>query len=90
MVLLVIAAELLFVVLILALLTRAPSGMLGHSSQLSEARADWREAHERAERLLEQLLTPREYQTLQRRGYLEFPVAFTRAGRTASHVTTAR
>jgi hypothetical protein len=72
-VLLVIAAELLFVVLILALLTRAPTGVLGYSIRRSDVRADWRLAQERAEVLLHQLLTPEERELLARRGYLEVP-----------------
>jgi len=73
MVLLVIAAELLFVLLILALLTRAPYGVLGHATLSADARADWRQAQERAEALLKRVLSPDEYERLQRRGYLEVP-----------------
>jgi hypothetical protein len=72
-VLLVIAAELLFVLLILALLTRAPYSMLAYPALYAEGRADWRQAQERAERLLRQILTPEDYGLLLRRGYLELP-----------------
>ena len=71
MVLLVIAAELLFVLLILALLTRAPYGVLAHPALSADARADWRQAQERAETLLRDVLSVEGYEQLQRRGYLE-------------------
>jgi len=72
-VLLVIAAELLFVLLILALLTRAPYGVLAHPALYVDTRSDWRQAQERAEALLRDLLSPDEYDRLLRRGYLELP-----------------
>ncbi len=74
MVLTVIVLELLFVLLIVCLLCRAPYGVLAHPP-LSGAgrRSDWREAQERAEQLLRDLLTEDEYRTLNRRGYLEVP-----------------
>jgi len=70
-VLLVIAAELLFVVLILLLLTRSPNGRLTRPGSRREARAEWRRAQERAECLLQHVLTPEESEALRRRGYLE-------------------
>jgi hypothetical protein len=73
-VLTVIGLELLFVLLIVCLLCRAPYGVLTHQPQLgSGRRSDWREAHERAEALLRDLLTEEEYRQLNRRGYLEVP-----------------
>jgi hypothetical protein len=74
-VLAVIGLELLFVLLILCLLCRAPCGVLAsYPPQLgSTRRSDWREAQERAEALLRDLLTDEEYRQLNRRGYLEVP-----------------
>ena len=72
MVLTVIVLELLFVLLIVCLLCRAPYGVLAHQPHLgSGRRSDWREAQERAEALLRELLTDDEYRQLNRRGYLE-------------------
>ena len=74
MVLTVIGLELLFVLLIVCLLCRAPYGVLAHQPQLGVGRRpDWREAQERAEALLRELLTEDEYRQLNRRGYLEIP-----------------
>jgi hypothetical protein len=71
-VLTVIGLELLFVLLIVCLLCRAPYGVLAHQPQFSPVRrSDWREAQERAEALLKQLLSEDEYRQLSRRGYLE-------------------
>ena len=69
---LVAALELLFVLLIIGLLCRTPyrvlvqqpAGPLG-------ARQDWRAAQERAEALLQEILSEEEYRQLERRGYLE-------------------
>lgn len=74
MVLTVIGLELLFVLLIICLLCRAPYGVLTRQAQAGVGRrADWREAQERAEALLRELLTEDEYRQLTRRGYLEVP-----------------
>jgi hypothetical protein len=67
----VIALELLFVLLIVCLLCRAPYGVLAHQPLGSGRRADWREAQERAEQLLRDVLSEDEYRQLNRRGYLE-------------------
>jgi hypothetical protein len=72
-VLTVIALELLFVLLIIILLCRAPYGVLAHQPAATGRRPDWREAQERAEVLLRSLLSEEEYQRLNRRGYLEVP-----------------
>jgi hypothetical protein len=73
-VLTVIGLELLFVLLIVCLLCRAPYGVLAHQAQFGTSRrSDWREAQERAEALLRELLTEDEYRQLNRRGYLEVP-----------------
>lgn len=72
MVLTVIALELLFVLLIVCLLCRAPYGVLAYQPRNGSARrGDWRLAHERAELLLQEMLSAEEYQQLNRRGYLE-------------------
>ena len=72
MVLAVIALELLFVLLIVCLLCRAPYGVLAHQPLGGVGRrSDWREAQERAEQLLRDLLEEEEYRQLNRRGYLE-------------------
>ena len=74
MVLTVIGLELLFVLLIVCLLCRAPYGVLVHPAQVGAARrSDWREANERAEALLRSLLDDEEFRQLNRRGYLEVP-----------------
>ena len=74
MVLTVIALELLFVLLIVCLLCRAPYGVLAHQPLAGVGRrSDWREAQERAEQLLRDLLKEDEYRQLNRRGYLEVP-----------------
>lgn len=70
-VLTVIGLELLFVLLIIALLCRAPYGVLTQQALGSGRRSDWREAQERAELLLRELLSEEEYRQLNRRGYLE-------------------
>ena len=68
----VIGLELLFVLLIVCLLCRAPHGVLANQPQFGLARrTDWREAQERAEALLRDLLTEEQYRQLGRRGYLE-------------------
>lgn len=72
-VLTVIALELLFVLLIVCLLCRAPYGLLAPAGFGASRRGDWREAQERAELLLQELLTEDEYRQLNRRGYLEIP-----------------
>jgi hypothetical protein len=73
-VLTVIGLELLFVLLIVCLLCRAPYGVLAHPAQVgANRRSDWREANERAEALLRSLLSDEEYRQLNRRGYLEIP-----------------
>jgi hypothetical protein len=70
----VIGLELFFVLLIVCLLCRAPYGVLACQAQASGTRrADWREAQDRAELLLKDLLTEDEYRQLNRRGYLEVP-----------------
>lgn len=74
MVLTVIALELLFVLLIVCLLCRAPYGALVHQPLVGLGRrSDWREAQERAEALLRDLLSEDDYRNLNRRGYLEVP-----------------
>jgi hypothetical protein len=71
-VLTVIALELLFVLLIVCLLCRAPYGVLAHQPRFGGARrSEWREAQERAEALLRELLGEDEYRLLARRNYLE-------------------
>jgi hypothetical protein len=72
-VLTVIALELLFVLLIIALLCRAPYGVLAQQPAGPSRRSDWREAQERAEALLRSVLGEDDYQRLNRRGYLEVP-----------------
>ncbi|MBI4494267.1 MAG: hypothetical protein HY690_15885 [Chloroflexi bacterium] len=71
MVLTVIALELLFVLLIVCLLCRAPYGVLGQQPMGSARRTEWRQAQERAELLLQEVLAEDEYRQLNRRGYLE-------------------
>ena len=72
MVLTVIALELLFVLLIVCLLCRAPYGVLAHQALGGGGRRPgWREAQERAEQLLKDVLSDDEYHQLSRRGYLE-------------------
>ena len=71
MVLTVIGLELLFVLLIVCLLCRAPCGLAHQAHPAVGRRSDWREAQERAEALLRSLLTEDEYRQLNRRGFLE-------------------
>jgi len=71
MVLTVIALELLFVLLIVCLLCRAPNGVLAHQPLGGSRRSDWRDAQERAEQLLRDVLSEDDYRQLNRRGYLE-------------------
>lgn len=72
LVLTVIALELLFVLLIVCLLCRAPYGILAAQTMGGGSRRnDWRLAQERAEQLLQDMLTEDEYRQLNRRGYLE-------------------
>ena len=72
MVVTVIALELLFVLLIVCLLCRAPYGVLAHQPLAGVGRrSDWREAQERAEQLLRDILSEEDYRHLNRRGYLE-------------------
>jgi hypothetical protein len=74
MVVTVIALELLFVLLIVCLLCRAPYNVLAHQPLGgSGRRSDWREAQERAEQMLRDVLAEDEYRQLCRRGYLEVP-----------------
>ena len=73
MVVTVIALELLFVLLIVCLLCRAPYGVLAHQPLGGGRRSDWREAQERAEQMLRDVLAEDEYRQLCRRGYLEVP-----------------
>ena len=47
--------------------------MLTHPALFTEARSDWRQAQERAEALLGELLPPEQSESLLRRGYLELP-----------------
>jgi hypothetical protein len=72
-VLTVIGLELLFVLLIVCLLCRAPYGLAHEPYPEIGRRSDWREAQERAEALLHRILTDDEYRQLSRRGYLEVP-----------------
>jgi len=66
------ALELFFVLLIACLLCRAPYGVLACQGQSNAGRrSDWRDAQERAEALLKELLSEDEYRQLNRRGYLE-------------------
>jgi hypothetical protein len=68
----VIALELLFVVIIVFLLCRAPNGGLAPRPLAGVGRrSEWREAQERAEALLRHVLTEDEYRQLDRRGFLE-------------------
>jgi hypothetical protein len=69
----VIALELLFVLLIVCLLCRAPYGVLAHQPLGGRRQSDWREAQERAEQMLRDVLPEEEYRQLCRRGYLEVP-----------------
>ena len=70
----VIGLELLFVLLIACLLCRTPYGVLACQAEASAGRRSaWRDAQERAELLLKELLTEDEYRQLNRRGYLEVP-----------------
>ena len=72
MVFYVIGLELLFLLLIACLLCRAPYGLLANQPQCGVGRrSDWREAQERAEALLREILSDDEYRQLGRRGYLE-------------------
>lgn len=73
MVVTVIALELLFVLLIVCLLCRAPYGVLAHQPLGGGRRSDWREVQERAEQMLRDVLHEDEYRQLCRRGYLEVP-----------------
>ena len=68
---LVAALELVFVLLIIYLLCRTPYRALAYPLVGGPGRADWREAQERAESLLREMLTEEEYRQLDRRGYLE-------------------
>ncbi len=69
---LVVALELLFVLLIIGLLCRTPYRVLVQPPVGAvNSRQDWRAAQERAEALLQELLTEEEYRQLERRGYLE-------------------
>jgi len=68
----VIGLELLFVVVIVFLLCRAPFGAFsGRAMSGVGRRSEWREAQERAEALLKHVLSEDEYKSLDRRGYLE-------------------
>lgn len=80
MVITVIALELLFVILIICLLCWAPYGVLAQQALANSRRGDWRQAQERAERLLHEVLPEDEYRSLNRRGYLEV-VSPSRPGR---------
>ena len=72
MVVTVIGLELLFVIIIVFLLCRAPFGALsGRAISGVGRRSEWREAQERAEALLRHVLSDDEYRSLERRGYLE-------------------
>ena len=64
--------ELLFVLLIIGLLCRTPYRVLVQQpAGPVGTRQDWRAAQERAEALLQEILTDEEYRQLDRRGYLE-------------------
>ncbi len=69
---LVAALELLFVLLIIGLLCRTPYRVLVQPpTGPVGTRQDWRAAQERAEALLQEILSDEEYRQLDRRGYLE-------------------
>src|SRR5215213_1042771 len=69
---LVAALELLFVLLIIGLLCRTPYRVLVQQpAGPVGTRQDWRAAQERAEALLQDILSDEEYRQLDRRGYLE-------------------
>ncbi|MFN0073937.1 MAG: hypothetical protein ACKVVP_20855 [Chloroflexota bacterium] len=72
MVLTVVALELLFIVIVVFLLCRAPYGALaGRTLAGGGRRSEWREAQDRAEDLLRHVLSDDDYRLLDRRGYLE-------------------
>lgn len=72
MVLTVIALELLFVIIIVVLLCRAPYGAFsGRTLTGVGRRSEWREAQDRAEALLRHVLSDDDYRSLERRGFLE-------------------
>lgn len=73
MLLVVVLLELVFVLFIVYLLCRAPYGVLAQQGVTPTRRSDWREAQERAEALLKELLTEEEYRQLNRKGYLDVP-----------------
>jgi hypothetical protein len=71
-VLTVIGLELLVVIIIVLVLCRAPFGSLtGRTITGVGRRSEWRDAQERAEALLMQVLSEEEYRSLDRRGYIE-------------------
>ena len=72
MIVTVIGIELLFILIVVFLLCRAPFGMLsGRGITGVGRRSEWREAQERAESLLRHVLSEDEYRSLDHRGYLE-------------------
>lgn len=73
MVLTVIALELIFVIVIVYLLSRAPYGPFAHRAAGVGRRSEWREAQERADTLLQHVLGEDSYRQLDRRGYLDVP-----------------
>lgn len=74
MVVTVIALELFFVLLILCLLCRAPYGVLINRPFINAGRrSEWREAQQRADALLREVLGEDEYRAVHRRGYLDVP-----------------
>jgi hypothetical protein len=70
-VLTVIALELVFVIAIVYLLSRAPYGPFAHRGAGTGRRSEWREAQERADALLRHVLGEESYRLLDRRGYLD-------------------
>jgi len=86
----VIALELLFVLLIVCLLCRAPYGVLANQPLGGGRRSDWREAQERAEQMLRDVLAELSTASCAAGATLKCRAAPGRAGCTASRVTRAR
>jgi hypothetical protein len=69
----VILLEVLFVMLVVCLLFRAPHGILAPAAGAPGRRSDWRDAQELANKLLADLLTEEEVVHLNRWGFLDVP-----------------
>ncbi|MCC7104000.1 MAG: hypothetical protein IT307_02555 [Chloroflexi bacterium] len=69
----VILLEVLFVMLVVCLLFRAPHGILAPPTGAPGRRSDWRDAQELANKLLTDLLTEEQSVHLSRWGFLDVP-----------------